>query len=190
MDEFTAQWVQPYYLKLLGYNYRSLQGVKLDNFVSSTNQALLTIDETVVARLLSSLGWRERLTGSWFAGLKRWNGFANQIGELLVESNRPYAGHGYCFALGRFADTSSSSYLASYLDKYLPRLDCYYDQHWAIAALIWIDNLHGSGYSKTYLEPNGLWEQFIANKPQSSLAQSKLRYESAMVFCNKWFDAI
>jgi hypothetical protein len=190
MDEFTAQWVQPYYLKLLGYNYLSLQDLELDNFVSSTNQALSNIDETVVAKLLSSLGWRERLTGSWLAGLKGWNGFTDQIGTLLVESNRVYAGQGYCFALGRFADSSSISYLASYLDKYLTRLDCYYDQHWAIAALIWIDNLHGSDYSRTYLEPNGLWEQFIVNKPQWSLEQSKSRYKSAMVFCDKWFDTI
>lgn len=190
MDEIIAQWVKPYYLKILHGNYAHLQDNELNDFVSSAKQSLSEIDEAVIERLLLSLGWRERITGSWFAGLKRWDKFTDQIGELLIENNRVYAGQGYCFALGRFTDNLSVSYLTSYLDKYLPKLDCYYDQGWAMAALIWIDNRNESNYSKRYLERDGLWERFVADKPYWSLEQSVSQYDSIMAFCDKWFGAV
>jgi hypothetical protein len=189
MNHF-ATWVKPFYLDILGGSFTNLQGIELDSFISRVNEARSRIDESVIEEMLSASGWRERITGSWFAGLKEWNRFSHQIGKLLIESNRVYADQGYCFALGRFADTVSVDYLTRYLDKYLLQLDCFCDQDWAMATLMWIDDLHGSKHAKEFVAADGLWQRFVANKPEWSLDRTRSRYASMMEFCVKNFDAI
>ena len=88
MDEFITRWVKPFYMKVLHGNYTALQGEELDDFVSSANQALSHIDKSVVERLLLSEGWRERLTGSWFAGLKGWDQFEDIIGSGSIPMSK------------------------------------------------------------------------------------------------------
>ena len=190
MDKFIARWVSPFYLKLLHANYTQLNGAELDEFVSSASRALREVDEAVVESLLRAGGWREFLTASWFAGLKGWRGFTDLIGKRLIESSVTYAGQGYCFAFGRFADERAARYLCAYLDEYLTRLNCYYDQAWAMAALIYIDENEGTTYSRKYLEPGGLWEQFVAGKRGWSLEMSVQEYRSAMAFCDRWFGDV
>jgi hypothetical protein len=138
MDDFIAKWVAPYYMKILHGNYTSLKSLEQETFNRKVKEALPILNEIVVSRLLSG-GWREQITGSWFCGLKRWNQFAEPIGKALVASEVTYAGQSHCFALASFADDVSVKYLMEYLDTYLSKLDCYYDQNWAMPALIWID---------------------------------------------------
>ena len=184
------EWVAPFYLEILHGNFTGLQGIKRKRFISGVNEARSRIDESVIEKLLLSDDWRERIMGGWFAGLMQWDKFGPQIGELLLESNRTYAGQGYCFALGRFADDTSVEYLVRYLDKYLVHQECFYDQDWAIAALMWVDERRRTKHSEKYLPPNGLWEQFVTNKPQWSLDDSRAQYASIMGFCAENFDAI
>jgi hypothetical protein len=184
------EWVEPFYLEILHGNFTGLQGIKRKRFIYRVNEACSRIDDSVIEKLLLSEDWRERIMGGWFAGLMECDKFEHQIGELLLESNRTYAGQGYCFALGRFADAASVDYLVRYLDKYLVQLDCFYDQDWAIAALMWVDGLRGTKHSAKYLAPNGLWERFVKNKPQWSLDYSRSQYASIMGFCAENFDAI
>ena len=181
-------FVAPFYLQILHGSFIGLQGIKRKRFVSELNEACSLINDSIIEKLLLSNDWRDRIMGGWYAGLKRRDRFGPQIGELLVESDRAYPGQGYCFALGRFADATSVDYLVRYLDRYLVQLECFYDQGWAIAALIWVDGRLGTKHSERYLTPNGLWESFVKNKPQFSLDHTKSQYASIMRFCGEHFD--
>ena len=164
MDNFTAKWVKPYYMAILHANYvNMLPEEERGVFNQDVLLALTVIDESVVVKLLNS-HWREQLTGSWFCGVKGWRHFGPQLGQLLVASKTCFAGQGYCFALASFANESSVIYLTKYLDKYLPQLDLYYDQGWAMAALMWVDEKSGTSHSHRFLAADGLWECFVAAK--------------------------
>jgi hypothetical protein len=58
MGEFIAQWVKPFYLKVLHGNYTRLEGAELHHFITSVNRSLSEIDESVILRLLRSENWR------------------------------------------------------------------------------------------------------------------------------------
>ncbi len=63
-----------------------------------------------------------------------------------------------------FASEKSATYLIDYLEIYLPQTNLYYDQQWAMPALVWIDEQRGTHYSQRFLAPGGLWEQYSAGK--------------------------
>ena len=150
MDEFIKESVNPYYLEILHGNFVHARGQKREDFQRNVRRALSTIDESIVERLLTADGWREQLTGSWFCGLKGWGRFEDQIGEALIASKVAFADQGFCFALARFADDKSADYLAKYLDTYLPQIERYYDQGWAMPALIWIDEQRNTEHSASW----------------------------------------
>jgi hypothetical protein len=174
-EAFRYKWVVPFYLKILHGNYIRLKGQEKVDFVNSVRSALDELDEEICVSLLNARGWRERITGSWFAGLKKWSEQADTIGKCLLKSEMVYAGQGYCFAMARFANPASIVYLLEYLDRYLKEIDCEYDQAWALSALRWIDNAQGSKYSEGYLLEGGLWEQFVMNKPNWDI-EAKTRH--------------
>ncbi|MFD1939613.1 DUF6000 family protein, partial [Nonomuraea mangrovi] len=72
-------------------------------------------------------------------GLDRRTRFRERLGTLLLESEMVYAGGAYCFALARFAEEQDAALLTAYLDRYLPQLDCRYDQNDAMGALLHLD---------------------------------------------------
>ncbi|GAA4033520.1 hypothetical protein GCM10022409_17250 [Hymenobacter glaciei] len=122
MDKILSEWVGPFYSGILHTNYvRLLQGDAREEFNRSVLQALVTIDERIVQQLFAplnlqedphkSLGWKMKITGSWFSGLKGWQQFGTTIGELLIASETWYAGQGHCFALACFATEESAAYL-------------------------------------------------------------------------------
>ena len=191
MDDFTAKWVKPYYLAILHANYVNfISEEEREVFNQDAVFALAEIDDSVVADLLNR-HWREQLTGSWFCGVKGWKRFGPQLGELLVASKSCFAGQGYCFALASFANENSAMYLVKYLDKYLPQLDFYYDQGWAMAALMWVDNKLETAHSRRFLEPNGLWERFVADKIRVSgtwqIETNQRELWNAMEYCQAHF---
>lgn len=109
--------------------------------------------------MMLAFEWRSRLTAAWLIGLDRRTQFRERLGTLLLESEMVYAGGAYCFALARFAEDSDAAILTAYLDRYLPRLDCYYDQHDAVGALLHLDERLGTDHAARFLVPDGLWEQ-------------------------------
>ncbi len=153
-------------------------------FLYEVKIALDEITEDVVARLLSVRNWRDKLTGSWFCGLKKWDQFAEQIGVEFLASKACYAGQGYAFAFACFADEVSVRYLTEYLDHYLALPDCYYDQDWAMTALMWIDAQRATSHAQKYLVSGGLWDNFTVNKKSGwDLQAQKDEFWQMMAYC-------
>lgn len=188
MDEFLLRWVKPFYLQFLHGNFAGLLPPEEQTaFDATVRAALPNLTPAVVAQLLAS-GWREALTGSWLAGLARWPQFTDAIGAQLLLSRCCYAGQGYCFALARFADEASAQYLVRYLDTYLARPELYYDQAWAMSALLWLDEQLGTAYGQRFLVSGGPWELFVADKLNEyggwDLARHRQRFAALMHYAD------
>jgi hypothetical protein len=190
VPSLQEEWVNPYYLLLLHGNFLDLGDEEQQPFIASMQRAVTQINEDIIERLLR-IAWREQLTGAWFAGLKGSSQFTGRIGDLLIENSGGYAGQGYCFALARFATNSSVDYLTLYLDEYLLRLKDEWGQDWAMAALIWIDKVKRTRHADKYLEPGGMWDQYVADKlaygKRWDLDWIKGRFDSIMQFCASLF---
>jgi hypothetical protein len=192
MNLLNPNLVKPHYLQLLHGNFLRLEGEELTSFVNSMRKVLSKIKPHQIEQLLQ-IAWREQLTGAWLAGFKNWTQFTDPIGNLLIPSITCYAGQGYCFALASFATAESADYLCRYLNDYLPQKDKYYDQIWAMSALIWIDKVKGTDYSSKYLEPEGLWESFVADKTQYggfNIESQNQEFALIMEFRDKWFGDV
>ena len=189
VDEID-RWVRPFYLNILHANYVFQAPGSLDQqeFVANAQRALCDFTPAIGLRLINN-GWREAITGSWLAGLRRLPECQSAIGEALLASRYCYAGQSHAFAMACYANAMSVDYLTRYLQIYLPRFDCYFDQNWAMAALLWIDEQHDSHHAATYLTDDGLWLQFVADKDVEvwSLTEFKLRFWIIMDFCNQHF---
>lgn len=190
---FAQQWVSPFYLKILGGNYASgvIAGQEREMFNVNVRSALKSITPDIASRLIGD-SWREAITGSWFAGLKPLVECREQIGEMLLASKFCYAGQGHAFAMACFADDASIDYLKQYLDTYLRRVDCYYDQNWAMPALMWIDQQRATSHSEEFLAPGGLWEHFTKEKVSAdndawTIQNCKSRFWTSMEYCQKQF---
>lgn len=161
------RWVHPFYLRLLHGNFRGRclarePSEERDRLIKSFQQALREIDCEVIDRLLEQFEWRARLVAAWFSGLRGWVQYRDVLGRSLIESRVCFAGQGYCAALACFADRESAELLCTYLDTWLPQTDKFYDQPWALPALVWVDARLGTEYSSKYLEPGGLWDRWAA----------------------------
>jgi Family of unknown function (DUF6000) len=132
----------------------------VQDLIAAARQA--TTDEIT---LLLEGGWRERLTGAVLAGLSRRAQLRGRIGQLLLDSEAPYAGHGYCFALAAFGTAQDAELLTQYLDRYLPQTQLRYDQNWAMAALQHLDDASGTTHAERFLTPNGLWRRWATTNP-------------------------
>ncbi|KAB1909530.1 hypothetical protein J5U46_01955 [Micromonospora tulbaghiae] len=104
--------------------------------------------------------WRSRLVAAYLIGIDRRTRFRETVGHLLLSSEVCFSGQAYCFALAAFGDHHDAEMLTAYLDRYLPRLDLRYDQHWALGALQYIDLRLGTSHADRYLAPDGMWERW------------------------------
>ncbi len=167
LPELYERWVHPLYMRLLHGNFRGrLLAEELsderEQMISDFRRCLAEVDASVVSTLIHQPEWRARLAGSWYAGLRGWRQFTDELGALLVESRMCFACQGYCAALACYADKASAEYLRRYLDVWLPQVDKYYDQHWALPALVWVDKRLETQYAAGYLLPGDLWDQWAA----------------------------
>jgi hypothetical protein len=62
--------------------------------------------------------------------------------------------------LARFATAADAELLAAHLDAYLPQPDKRYDQHWALGALLHLDEQLKSDRAARFLTGGGLWQQW------------------------------
>ncbi|MCX4869435.1 DUF6000 family protein [Streptomyces sp. NBC_00825] len=147
------------YLHLLHANFTREDESKRTPFLQSLSAAAHEITDEELEILLES-EWRSRLTAAWLIGFDRRDHFRDVLGDLLLASRLCFSGQGYCFALARFGTDEDAQHLAAYLDRYLRRPDCQYDQHWAISALLHIDSRSGSEHAARFLAPGGLWHQW------------------------------
>ena len=146
------------YWRLLGVNPLREDRPDREAFNAALAEDARNITDADLSLLLE-LEWRARLTAAWLIGLDRRTRFRRRLGDLLLDSELVHAGKGYCFALARFAEREDADILAAYLDRYLPRVDCHYDQVWAIGALLHLDDRFASGHAERFLAPDGLWHQ-------------------------------
>ncbi len=124
-----------------------------------------------------------------YAGINGWSYFTDAIGERLLKSEVVYAGASYCFALARFRSDASADYLKQYLDIWLKRPECWYDQNHALSALLWLDHIQGSNEAAIYLSADGPWTRFVQNKPHWNLERTRQTFFTTMEFCQEQFPA-
>ncbi|WP_372348270.1 DUF6000 family protein [Streptomyces sp. KL116D] len=118
--------------------------------------------------LLLDCGWRERRTAAWLIAITGRDNFRARLGELLLASEVCCAGNSYCMALAAFGTTDDADLLTAYLDRYLARPDLDYDQAAALAALLHIDEAHGTDRAARFLVPGGPWQGWIEGQSHRS----------------------
>jgi hypothetical protein len=143
------EFVRPIYLSLLHANFarRSVAGPpplgrpesELSAIRAQIVVAAKTISDEQLKKLLSIREWRGRLVAGWLVGLSKRAAFVDEIADILLASEMVYAGQGYCVALGLIGDDKCRNHLRAYLSKYLPLSGRFYDQQWAIGALVHIE---------------------------------------------------
>ena len=190
LGRFKKKWVVPFYRDVLNGNYATdvLEPHEQAAFVTRVRAQREKVTPKVLERLLAGQ-WREAIVGSWFAGLCYVVELREQVGELLLASKTTFAGQGHTFALACFADEQSADFLVRYLDTYLRKLDCFYDQGWAMPALIWVDEQLDTSHAEQFLVPGGLWETFVKDAAAMTdawtLDQCKARFWRCMLFCKQ-----
>lgn len=151
------------YLELLHGNVMRLRGADRARFMHALGGDARHITDGELGMLLDS-EWRARLTAAWLIGLDRRTHFRGRLGEALLDSQHVYAGQGYCLALARFETTADADLLCAYLNRYLPRADCDYDQDWAIGALLHLDERLTENRAARFLAPGGPWQHSAMSK--------------------------
>lgn len=152
-EEECEKWVTPFYR----VSFRSLD----KDFLKSLRNIYHQITPAIVELLLTEYDWRPRLTGAFFAGLKRFTSAENQIGQLLLRSDLCFAGKLYSVALAEFNTLNGLDYLKRYLGYYLTRPDLDYDQGDAMGAIAWLDTVNGTNNLEK-LQP--LWRTYAEAK--------------------------
>ena len=144
MDEIRSRFVAPFYLQCLHGNLVSLNPDEQYQLVQEMRAVApqVTLD---VANALWAADWRSAWMASWWAGVRRWPNAVAAVAPLLIPSRFVYSGQGHCFALSRVADLAAQDLLLRYLDTYLPQTDAYFDQEWAMAALLHVSSVLDTG---------------------------------------------
>jgi hypothetical protein len=157
------------YLKLLHGNVLRMQDhAERVSFGRALAADARQITDGELLYLLGS-GWRAQLTAAWLAGLTRRDQHRDRMGELLLASRVGFAGQGFCFALARFGTHRDAQLLVDYLDRYLVRHDLFYDQHWAMGALLHLDTRLDTHHARQFLADGGAWQQWAdATVPQQT----------------------
>lgn len=150
------------YLDLLHGNFTRLPAQECTQFLQALGHDARHISDAELESMLRPgelTGWRERLTAAWLIGLDRRSQFRDVLGELLLESELTYAGQGYSFALARFGQPEDADIFTAYLDRYLLRHDCYYDQDWVLGGLLHVDDALGAHRAARFLTPRRPWSR-------------------------------
>ncbi|MCX5216019.1 DUF6000 family protein [Kitasatospora sp. NBC_00240] len=134
-----------------------------DHLLASLRRDAAQVSDGELTGLLAQPDWRPRLTAAWMIAADRRETFRDRLGELLLPSQMCFAGQGYCLALARLGTPADAQHLSLYLERYLRRRDLYYDQHWAIGALLHIDKVAGSHLADPFIAPAGLWGQWCTD---------------------------
>ena len=166
---FLTKWVVPFYMEM--------DFAALETLTIQLREVLPDLTPEIIEKLFADLDWRTRQTGAWFAALMDWRQFTDAIGERLLRSEVCYAGQIYCRALASFATPEAAEYLQRYLEFYLRHFECWYDQNAAMGALFWLDDRQGTDRASAFLK---MWNDFIADKPNWNLEDSKKHFSEQM----------
>jgi hypothetical protein len=151
--DFYKKWVVPYYMTIASYGptewIESIREIKEE----------ITID--VCLSLLGEFNWRPKLVGAYFAAVKNYTGLIDIIGNHFLKSEVCCVGHIYALVLAFFNNGQSTLYLNKYLDYYLTKPDLYYDQKFAMTAILYLDKQNNTDYFSHHL-PN--WNNLKAER--------------------------
>ncbi|GLV79928.1 DUF6000 family protein [Streptomyces hygroscopicus] len=168
------------YLKLLGGQFAQHDGPDKAAFLRALVEDAHQITDHELGVLLDC-EWRSRITAAWLIGISRRDQFRERLGTMLLASELVYAGQSYCFALARLGAEQDAEILTSYLDHYLPRDDCQYDQPWALGALLHIDELQGANHASRFLQPDGLWQHWAKGRFDAAVQKKRIDELSSYV---------
>ena len=175
-EQECEKWVAPFYR----VSFSSVE----KGFVNSLRSIYREITPAIVELLLTDYNWRPRLTGAFFAGLKRFTSVEDHIGRLLVRSDLCFAGKLYCVALAEFNTPIGLDYLKRYLMYYLTRPDLNYDQGDAMGAVAWLDAQNGTKNFESFLP---LWNTYIEAKSwKPNLEENVARFTDEMIALHKF----
>ena len=187
------RWVQPFYQLILNGNYAfgSVDRERLASFNQDVTQMLGEIRPDIVRELIQA-HWREALTGSWFAGICRYEDCQEEIGNRLLVGGADYSGQGYTFALACFANEESASYLREFLRGSLGHDSSYHNQGWAMSALMWVDSRNSTHHADEFLGGNKTWQKFIDSRWSeknnvSVLENCRDLLRNCMAYCESHF---
>lgn len=160
------RFVKPFYLGL------GVEMMRRPHDRKTFLKACGKLDKSSAQLLLDTRDWRGRGTVAIMIGVRQWDGFVEQIVRQLVASELVFAGQGYSVGLALIANDESALGLVSYLRHRLPEHDAFYNQHWAMAALLEVDRAQGSNYADQFMGEEGPWESWLAaqSRPGASLA--------------------
>lgn len=191
--EFFLKWVEPYYMFLFNTRWCIQPDPKLTpRFVSLVKPALSEVNDVIIENMLSEkiLGWRSRVVGCWFAGIKKREKYIDEISKSLGYNFRQMS---TCFALVRFNNQKAIKYLANYLEQFIACERNLSDNHWnrahwtwAIQALTYLDRPQGDYFyhkyyfAKNKLENNDLEVIYIKDK--------QLIFKRMESFCKLHFE--
>lgn len=158
LDDVAQVFIRPFYMKFLnlGFTGPTKENLEFSGLVAGV---LPFVDDVIAQLLMDEFGWRGRLTAGVFCAFLKKKDWLDRLGDELIQSRGPYAGQGFALAMFRFG-SEGIPYLCAYLEKWLPRTECYYDQKWVLAALSVSDEINGTSFSSEFIEPGGLWEKF------------------------------
>lgn len=179
-EELQERWVIPFYMEVL---HAKQSPVVTEQLLAAS----ASVTPQIVDALLSDLNWRIRKMAAVYAGINGWSDFTDAIGERLLKSEVAYAGASYCFALARFSSDEAVTYLKHYLNIWLDRPECWFDQQHALSALLWLDQVRGSDEAAAYLTVDGPWMRFVENKPHWDLERTRRAFFETMKFCQEQF---
>jgi hypothetical protein len=168
------------YLKLLGGQFARHDEPDQASFLRALIEDAQHITDHELGVLLDC-EWRSRITAAWLIGISRREQFRERLGEMLLASELVYAGQGYCFALSRLGTAQDAEILTSYLDHYLPRDDCQYDQPWALGALLHVDGVRGTSRAEPYLQLEGLWQRWAKGRFDAAAQKERINTPSSIV---------
>lgn len=164
--EFYKKWVSPYYMAIVPYGgtewVESIREIKEE----------ITID--VCLLLLGEFNWRPKLVGAYFAAVKNYTGLTDIIGNHFLKSEVCCVGHIYALVLAFFNNEQSILYLNKYLDYYLTKPDLYFDQEFAMTALLYLDKQNNTDYFSHHL-PNWYNLKAEREKLQEHMHQELLK---------------
>lgn len=135
-EDFIRKWVIPYYMEIASYGN--------DEWINSIKNIKQEITKDISLSLLGDFNWRTRLVGSYFAAVKDHTDLIDIIGTHFLKSEVCCVGHIYALTLAFFNNEKSIYYLNTYLDYYLTKPNLYFDQEYAMEALLYLDKINGT----------------------------------------------
>ena len=162
-EEFN-KWCNIYWdfeLTLQGEEQKELWILKMRQLMPD-----LTID--IALQFLGKLGWRERFNGGYLAALGNYCELTEIMGVHLIKSESIIAARAYLIALTKFNTDISRSYIEEYLNYYLLKPDLHFDQHLAISALQYLDEVNGTRYIDQFQDK---WKAYQMKIPSNHIKQ-------------------